>query len=135
MRAAVTDMEMLTRSTERRATPRQDFAGCPGGTVVVVVVVPGAAVVVVVPGATVVVVVVPGATVVVVVVVGAKVTFAAATCMNASMLRSAIANDTTTGVTKAPDPIKRFKVERLCSSIPCRAPSRFRLVSLMKQLD
>jgi hypothetical protein len=77
---------------------------------VVVVVVPGAAVVVV-----------PGAAVVVVVDVG-LVALATATFMNASMLRSAIAKDTTTGPTNAPVPINRFRVLRLPSSSPLRAP-------------
>jgi hypothetical protein len=108
------------------------------GAGVVVVVLP-AGVVVVLPGGVVVVlpagVVVPADVVVVVVVVGVVVgcgvvvKLAAATCINASMLRSAMAKDTTIGPTNAPVPISRFRVARFLSSSPSRAASRFRLFS------
>jgi len=79
-----------------------------------------------------VVVVVPGAAVVVV--AGKVVALAEAACMNASTLRSAMANDTTTGATNAPLRISRFRVARLPSSKPSRAPSRSGVFSVILQM-
>jgi hypothetical protein len=90
--------------------------------VVVVVVGPAVVVVVVVGPAVVVVVVVAPAVVVVVVVVWCVVILAAAACIKASMLKSAIVKDTKTGATKAPVPINLFSVDLLSESSPSRAP-------------
>jgi hypothetical protein len=105
----------------------------PGREVVVgprVVVVAGLRVVVVVGPRVVVVVGLP-----VVVVVGARVVvlvvvrLAEAACMNASMLKSAMAKETTIGPMNAPVPISRFNVSRFASSTCSKAESRLGLSS------
>jgi hypothetical protein len=100
-----------------------------------VVVVLGPAVVVVV-GPLVVVVLGPAVVVVigpaVVVVVGGLVLFAEAACINASMLKSTMANETIIGPMKAPVPIKRFSVARFASSTPSKAELRSGLFSSMR---
>src|SRR5260370_21180049 len=99
------------RKSKADVKQRHDASGC-GRAVVVGL---GGAVVVVGPGGAV--VVGPGGAVVGVV-GGGVVTLAAAACINASILRSAMAKDTTIGPTKAPVPISRFRVDRLPSSSP-----------------
>ena len=76
-----------------------------------------------------VVVVVGLAVVVVRVVVLVVVRLAEAACMNASMLKSAMAKETTIGPMNAPVPISRFSVARFASSTSSKAAFRFVLFS------